>query len=163
MSRRKMASSCLWFERRVVKTLASSFSLFVYYLLTPATKLGQNYVYTRVCDSVHRGGSAPLHAGIHPRARGRHPPPGSRHSPSPRTRNPSEQTPPRTRHPPGTRHSHPPGADPPAQCILGDMGNKRTARILLESNLVSNKLRGIVRASRASSWTLLPRVQCTTL
>ena len=25
-------------------------------LLPPATKLGQGYVFTRVCDSVHRGG-----------------------------------------------------------------------------------------------------------
>ena len=34
-------------------------------LLPPATKLGQGYVFTRVCDSVHRGVSAPVHAGIH--------------------------------------------------------------------------------------------------
>ena len=26
------------------------------FLLPPATKLGQGYVFTRVCDSVHRGG-----------------------------------------------------------------------------------------------------------
>ena len=33
--------------------------------LPPATKLGQGYVFTRVCDSVHRGVSASVHAGIH--------------------------------------------------------------------------------------------------
>ena len=32
-------------------------------------------------------------------------------------------------HPPGTRH-------PPVQCMLGDTGNKRAVRILLECNLV---------------------------
>ena len=35
-------------------------------LLLPATKLGQGYVFTRVCDSVHGGGSASVHAGIYP-------------------------------------------------------------------------------------------------
>ena len=34
-------------------------------------------------------------------------------------------------HPPGTR-----GRPPPAQCMLGDTGNKRAVRILLECNLV---------------------------
>ena len=33
--------------------------------LPPATKLGQGYVFTRVCDSVHRGVSTPVRAGIH--------------------------------------------------------------------------------------------------
>ena len=48
-------------------------------LLPPATKLGQGYVFTRVCDSVHGGGgSASVHAGI----------------PPPRSRPPPEQTPP---------------------------------------------------------------------
>ena len=32
------------------------------------TKLGQAYVFTHVCDSVHRGVSASVHAGIHPQA-----------------------------------------------------------------------------------------------
>ena len=37
--------------------------------------------------------------------------------------------------PPGSRH--PPGADTtPVQCMLGDTGNKRAVRILLECNLV---------------------------
>ena len=79
---------------------------------------------------------------------------------------PSRQTPPQDRHPqgadspppgadsppgadtpvgadttPGSRHTlwqqTPPGADaPPAQCMLGDTGNKRAVRILLECILV---------------------------
>ena len=40
-------------------------------------------------------------------------------------------------HPPGTRGRSPPRAGtPPAQCMLGDTGNKRAIRILLECNLV---------------------------
>ena len=39
-------------------------------------------------------------------------------------------TPPRTRYPPG------PGTPPREQCMLGDTGNKRTVRILLECVLV---------------------------
>ena len=30
---------------------------FQFYFLPPATKLGQGYIFTGVCDSVHRGGS----------------------------------------------------------------------------------------------------------
>ena len=33
--------------------------LFIH-LLPPAMKLGQGYVFTRVCDSVHRGGVCPI-------------------------------------------------------------------------------------------------------
>ena len=65
-------------------------------LLPPATKLGQGYVFTRVCDSVHREGvSASVYAGI--------PPP-------PRTGTPL------TRHPPG---SDPPPPIPSEQSMLG--------------------------------------------
>ena len=94
-------------------------------------------------------------------------PPRSRH-PSPwEADTPWKQTPPRSRHPPpppkeadtppGSRHpweaDTPPGkqtlpeADtpsgsrhsPPAQCMLGDTGNKRVVRILLECILVRDK------------------------
>ena len=58
--------------------------------------------------------------------RGRHPPQDQRQAP-PGTRG---------RHPPWEQTS-PPGADPPAQCMLGDMGNKQAVRILLEGNLVT--------------------------
>ena len=34
--------------------------------LPPATKLGQGNIFTGVCDSVHRGGPASVHAGIPP-------------------------------------------------------------------------------------------------
>ena len=47
------------------------------YLLPPATKLGQGYVFTGVCDSVHRGVSASVHAGIHTPPGSRQPPPGA--------------------------------------------------------------------------------------
>ena len=79
-------------------------------LLPPATKLGQGYVFTGVCDSVNRGVSASVHAGITP--------PWSRHPPGADT--PQEQMPPQSRHtlradtpweqtPPGSRH--PPRVD----------------------------------------------------
>ena len=48
--------------------------------------------------------------------------------------------PPRTRgrHPRTKgRHPHPPEQTPPPDCILGDTGNKRAVRILLECNLVT--------------------------
>ena len=54
--------------------------------------------------------SASVHAGIHPTA-GRHPPPGA---------------------------DIPPEQTPPAQCMLGDTGNKRAVRILLECILFDN-------------------------
>ena len=74
--------------------------------LPPATKLGQGYVFTGVCDSVHRGVSASVHAGIPPT---RPNTPWSRHPPRadtpgadpPGSRHPPEQTPPQSRHPPG--------------------------------------------------------------
>ena len=75
--------------------------------LRRATKLGQGYVFTGVCDSVHRGGMGlpQCMLGYHPQSR--HPPsktpPGSRH--------PLEQTPPWSRHPP--RADTPPEQTPP--------------------------------------------------
>ena len=104
-------------------------------LLPPATKLGQGYVFTRVCDSVHRGVSAPVHAGIHTlmgrytprvdtlRTRGRHPP-GRSH---PSGRHPPGQTPPR---------QTPPGQTPPLRSACWDTVNKQAVCILLECNLV---------------------------
>ena len=81
-------------------------------LLPPATKLGQDYVFTRVCDSVHREGvSASVHAGI--------PPPWNRHPPD--------------QAPPGSR---PPTPIPSEQSMLGDTVNERAVRILLECILV---------------------------
>ena len=82
-------------------------------LLPPATKLGQGYVFTGVCDSVHGGGST--WPGTPPR-------PGT--PPGPGTP-PQDQVPPRDQ-------VHP----PPAQSMLGDTVNARAVRILLECNLV---------------------------
>ena len=92
------------------------------------------------------GGSALLHAGIHPLGtRGRHPPPQtrgrhpqSRHPPGTSHPTQDQGAPPRSRHPPdqappGTRKPPP----PQVHCMLGDMGNKRAVCILLECNLVS--------------------------
>ena len=67
-----------------------------------------------------------------------------------------------TQTPPGTRHTLPLGstplrADPPsAQCILGDTGNKRAVRILLECNLVIILLFQVLLSS---SW--LPKEHMT--
>ena len=83
-------------------------------LLPSATKLGQGYIFTGVCDSVHIGGSASVHAGIPP-PRG----PGT----------PPDQDPPRSRPPR-------PGTPPPVQSMLGHTVNARAVRILLECNLV---------------------------
>ena len=47
--------------------------------LPPANEVCEGYVFTRVCHSVHRGGSASVHAGIPPWSRpnppGAEPPP----------------------------------------------------------------------------------------
>ena len=67
--------------------------------------LGQGNIFTLVCHSVHRGGSASVHAGI-PTL-----PPGSRHPPG--SRPPSgSRPPPLGADPPRSRHP-PPGSRPP--------------------------------------------------
>ena len=65
-----------------------------FHLLLPAMKLWQGYVFTCVCDSVHRGESASVHAGIAEPPRSRLPrsrPSRSRHPT--RSRHPQEQIP----------------------------------------------------------------------
>ena len=79
---------------------------FFYY--RPQRSCGQGYVFTRVCDSVHRG-SASVHAG----------------KPPPR------QTPLRSRPPPPREGDTPQESRPPP-----DMVNERLVRILLECILV---------------------------
>ena len=110
------------------------------HILPPATKLGQGYVFTGMCDSVHKGGSASVHAGMHPPGAdtlpgpcplGADTPPGTDTPPGADT--PREQTPPRgdtphSRHPPRSRH--------PPNSMLEDTVNARAVRILLECNLV---------------------------
>ena len=102
--------------------------------LLPATKLGQGNVFTGICDSVNRGGSASVHAGIpHPPQeqtppRGRHP--LGADAPPPKSRPPLEADPPEQTYP--TLEQTP----PPAQSMLGDTVNARAVRILLECKLV---------------------------
>ena len=81
---------------QVLTTLAMTLSLPINY--RPQQSCGQGYVFTRVCDSVHRGGVS----GQTPPWQGEHPPTGTR------------QTPPRPfRHPPGTRQTPLDQADTP--------------------------------------------------
>ena len=89
----------------------------------PRRSCGQGNIFTPVCHSVHRGGSASVHAGIPPRAD------------APRSRHPREQTPPR-------EQTHPLGADPPGsrhppESRLQHTVYERPVRILLECILVT--------------------------
>ena len=85
------------------------------------TKLGQGYVFTGVCDSVHRGEyltryttpTTPHQEKVHP------PRPGTPLGPG---------TPPDHVHPPGNRY-------PPGHSMLGDTVYAQAVRILLECNL----------------------------
>ena len=80
--------------------------------LPPATKLGQGNLFSSVCQEFcSQGGSAALYAGI---------PLGTRN------RSPWDQ-----------RQTHPGSRHPLVQCMLGDMGNERVVRNLLECKLVS--------------------------
>ena len=103
--------------------------------LPPANEVCKGYVFTPVCQSFcSQGVSAPVHAGIHipPWTRGRHHPrTRGRHPPHPLDR---RQT------PPGSE-ANPPAPPPHQQCMLGDTGNKRAVRILLECILVRNAVK----------------------
>ena len=102
----------LWFYGKVCVVTDNPLSSQERAFLPPATKLGQGYVFTGVCDSVNGGGCLPQRMLGYP--------PGSRHPPTADT---------------------PPGADTPtpAQSMLGDTVNARAVHILLECNLVYNK------------------------
>ena len=73
--------------------------------------------------------------------------PGGTYPGTPLTRYPWDQVHPRTRYTPGPGTPFPqePGTPlgtrykPPEQCMLGDTGNKRAVRILLECILVGNR------------------------
>ena len=84
--------------------------------LPPATKLGQGYVFTGVCDSVHSGGGVPYQ--VHPPGtRHTHPwdqvyPLGTRYTPPGPGTPPRPATPPRTRYTP-LDQAHPPRPGPP--------------------------------------------------
>ena len=120
-------------------------------MLPPATKLGQGYIFTGVCHSVHKGGGStwagtPPGPGTPPRDQVH--PPGTRCTPWDQV------------HPPGTRCTpryqvHPPRdqVHPQEQCMPGDTDNKRAVRILLECILVANDFdaRKMLDATRFSS------------
>ena len=86
--------------------------------LPPANAVWSKVIFSEACvkNSVHKGGSASVHARI--------PPPGADPLPGPGTPLAAD-TPSRSRH-------------PPEQCMLGDTVNERAVRILLECNLVAN-------------------------
>ena len=102
------------------KTRMKWFLKIFWRFLPPATKLGQSYVFTCVCDSVNRGVSAPLHAGIHP------PPPSL--GPEAGTPLGTDPLPSGSRHPqpgpaPPRRRSRPlTGADTPSTVHAGRYG-----------------------------------------
>ena len=100
-------------------------------LLPAATKLGQGNVFTGVCDSVHRGESASVHAGM-PAPLPTRQTPRTRQTP-PRTR----QTPPRPGRHPRTRQTPPQIRQTPPRGRHQHMVNEQLVCILLECILVS--------------------------
>ena len=131
-------------------------------LLPPANEVCEGYVFTPVCESFcSQGGCIPACNGSdappHPPEETRktrtlppgrnqedsHPPPGrnqedSHRAPPPPGRNQEDSHPAplplgRNQEDPPERQTHPP---PPQQCMLGDTGNRRAVRIILECILV---------------------------
>ena len=109
---------------------------------TPATKLGQGYVFTGVRHSVNRRGvpDTPRTWSRHHPPRDQVHPPWTRYTPTPQDQVHTLGTrytpmpPPRPGKPPKTRYN----PLPPTQSMLGDTVNERAIRILLECNLVVN-------------------------
>ena len=103
---RELSTEAHTLDKRAIHILLECFLVT---LLPAATKLWPSYVFTRVCDSVHRGG---LQAGRTP------PPPPSRENPSPGREEPPGQgeptppprpgRPPSRENPPRTRQTPPP-------------------------------------------------------
>ena len=115
--------------------------------LPPSNVVCEGCAFTGVCLSTG-GGLPQCMLGCSPQTRHTHPRSRPPHQAPPGADTPPEQThpgsrPPRSRHPrtdPPRRSRHPPGADPPEQSMLGDTVNERAVRILLECNLVVNKM-----------------------
>ena len=93
----------VWYRPTYVST--TKFSQRTPNFYRPQRSCGQGYVFTGVCDSVHRGGSPenPPDQGEPPWTKENPPRPG-RHPPSPPTK---EKPPGRGRHPPGPRRTPP--------------------------------------------------------
>ena len=73
----------------------------IVYLYRPQRSCGQGYVFTRVCDSVHKGGGLPqCMLGYHHTHL-----PGTRHPPG-------KEVPPGRKHPLGRKHPPPEGSTP---------------------------------------------------
>ena len=108
-------------------------------IITGRNEVGPGNVFTDVYDSVHRGGSASVHAGIPPEEQTPPSPTTRSRPPESRPPHPQEQTPP----PPGadpptprSRHPPPPGADPLPGSRLQHTVNEWPVCILLECILV---------------------------
>ena len=105
-----------------------------YTSLPPANEVCEGYVFTRVCHSVHKAGSAPVHAEMHT-----HPPGPEADTLWDQRQTPwdQRQAPPPSQVPEaGTPPTGPEAGTPQEQCVLGNTGNKRAVRILLECILV---------------------------
>ena len=120
------------------------------YLLPSATKLGQGYVFTGVCDSVNRGGGVPHPPGL------RTHPPRTMYPPDyipPGLHTPLDYIPPQTTYPPNYMPhpswdyvptqdyvppwtTYPPDYVPPRDCVPPRTVYVRAVRILLECILV---------------------------
>ena len=138
-------------------------SVFYGHFYRPQRSCGQGYVFTRVCDSVHRGGSPenpprtrqtpppPPRQGEPPQTRQTPPgpgrPPGTRQTPPGRENPPDQADPPGTRQTPplGPRRTPPAGRTPPPGRRLQHTVNERPVRILLECILVSTQFKVAVQ------------------
>ena len=126
---------------QVLTTLAMTLSLPINY--RPQQSCGQGYVFTRVCDSVHRGVSGQTRKRkLAGKLAGRTPPPHWDQADTPQTiRTPpwDQADPPGPgRHPPGPGRHPPDQADTPPGRRLQHTVNERPVRILLECILVEN-------------------------
>ena len=117
-----------------------------WYIYRPQRSCGQGNIFTPVCHSVHRGGSASMHVGIPPPLRIRPPradTPLPREQTPPRPGTPPDQAPPQsrppwTRHPPALPdHAPPPEADSSIQSTSGRYASYWNAFLLL------NKIRRV--------------------
>ena len=123
--------------------------MFLIFITSRKRSLGQGNIFVPVCHSVHGGGvvvclsacwdTTPLALQTPPRSR--HPTPWEQTPPTGTRPSPWDQTPPGAdtpwdHNPPHDQTPTPRDQTPPGQCMLGDTGNKRAVRILLECNLV---------------------------